>query len=32
MSLIAELDAIPKKIEDVLNTTHELVRILQKIL
>lgn len=30
MSLIAELDAIPKKIEEVLNTTHELVQNLAK--
>lgn len=30
MSLIAELDAIPKKIEDVLGTTHELVQNIAK--
>lgn len=30
MSLIAELDAIPKKIEDVLNTTHELTQNIAK--
>ncbi|UCA59340.1 glutamine--fructose-6-phosphate transaminase (isomerizing) [Chryseobacterium rhizoplanae] len=30
MSLIAELDAIPKKIEDVLNTTHELTQDIAK--
>ncbi|GAB0155779.1 glutamine--fructose-6-phosphate transaminase (isomerizing) [Chryseobacterium sp. Alg-005] len=30
MSLIAELDAIPKKIEEVLNTTHELVQNIAK--
>lgn len=30
MSLIAELDAIPKKIEEVLNTTHELVQHIAK--
>jgi glucosamine--fructose-6-phosphate aminotransferase (isomerizing) len=32
MSLIAELDAIPKKVEDVLNSTHELVQNIAKIL
>lgn len=30
MSLIAELDAIPKKIEEVLNTTHELTQNIAK--
>lgn len=30
MSLIAELDAMPKKIEDVLNSTHELVQDIAK--
>lgn len=30
MSLIAELDVIPKKIEDVLNSTHELVKNIAK--
>lgn len=30
MSLIAELDAIPKKIEEVLNTTHELTQEIAK--
>ncbi|NML59069.1 glutamine--fructose-6-phosphate transaminase (isomerizing) [Chryseobacterium cheonjiense] len=30
MSLIAELDAIPKKIEDVLSSTHELVQNIAK--
>ncbi|WP_288459961.1 glutamine--fructose-6-phosphate transaminase (isomerizing) [uncultured Chryseobacterium sp.] len=30
MSLIAELDAIPKKIEDVLGTTHDLVQNIAK--
>ncbi|MDQ1163277.1 glucosamine--fructose-6-phosphate aminotransferase (isomerizing) [Chryseobacterium sp. SORGH_AS 447] len=30
MSLIAELDAIPKKIEDVLSSTHELVQDIAK--
>jgi len=30
MSLIAELDAIPKKIEDVLNATHELTQNIAK--
>ena len=30
MSLIAELDAIPKRIEDVLNSTHELVQNIAK--
>ncbi|MDM1557008.1 glutamine--fructose-6-phosphate transaminase (isomerizing) [Chryseobacterium indologenes] len=30
MSLIAELDAIPKKIEDVLSTTHELTQNIAK--
>jgi len=30
MSLIAELDALPKKIEDVLNTTHELTQNIAK--
>lgn len=30
MSLIAELDAIPKKIEDVLNSTHDLVQNIAK--
>ncbi len=30
MSLIAELDAIPKKIEDVLSTTHELTQSIAK--
>ncbi|UOU98603.1 glutamine--fructose-6-phosphate transaminase (isomerizing) [Chryseobacterium daecheongense] len=30
MSLIAELDAIPKKIEEVLNTTHELIQNIAK--
>ncbi|WP_426276414.1 glutamine--fructose-6-phosphate transaminase (isomerizing) [Chryseobacterium sp. S-02] len=30
MSLISELDAIPKKIEDVLNSTHELVQNIAK--
>lgn len=30
MSLIAELDAIPKRIEEVLNTTHELVQNIAK--
>lgn len=30
MSLIAELDAIPKRIEDVLNTTHDLVQNIAK--
>lgn len=30
MSLIAELEAIPKKIEDVLNSTHELVQEIAK--
>ncbi|RKS97277.1 glutamine--fructose-6-phosphate transaminase (isomerizing) [Chryseobacterium defluvii] len=30
MSLISELDAIPKKIEEVLNTTHELVQNIAK--
>ncbi|MFY7847266.1 glutamine--fructose-6-phosphate transaminase (isomerizing) [uncultured Chryseobacterium sp.] len=30
MSLIAELDAIPRKIEDVLGTTHELVQNIAK--
>ncbi|WP_292009021.1 glutamine--fructose-6-phosphate transaminase (isomerizing) [Chryseobacterium sp.] len=30
MSLISELDAIPKKIEDVLNTTHDLVQNIAK--
>ncbi|MCS3529915.1 glutamine--fructose-6-phosphate transaminase (isomerizing) [Chryseobacterium sp. JUb7] len=30
MSLIAELDAIPKKIEDVLNSTHELTQSIAK--
>ncbi|SHK91226.1 glutamine--fructose-6-phosphate transaminase (isomerizing) [Chryseobacterium polytrichastri] len=30
MSLIAELDAIPKKIEDVLNATHELTQSIAK--
>lgn len=30
MSLIAELDAIPKKVEDVLNSTHELTQNIAK--
>lgn len=30
MSLIAELDALPKKIEEVLNTTHELAQSIAK--